>query len=244
MPPVALITGAARRLGAAIAKQLHAKGYTVILHYNQSSRAAAQLCEDLNSLRPDSACVVSFDLAGSASLSTFVDNCLAQFGRLDLLVNNASVFFPTPAEQATEMQWNTLVDCNLKAPFFLSQLCFSHLKKHAGSILNIIDIHGMQPLKNYSVYSITKAGLVMMTKSLAREFAPHVRVNGVAPGPILLPEGKENISAMDPNDMVARTALKRLGEADDVASAVGYLASAGYVTGQVLAVDGGRSICS
>jgi pteridine reductase len=237
---VALVTGAAHRVGASIVRMLHAEGMNVVLHYRNSVEAARKLQEELNKLRPESVQLVSAELSHIDSLPRLVSDATKFWGRLDVVVNNASSFYPTPVADATEEHWNDLMASNLKAPFFLAQAALPHLRQHKGSIINIVDIHAERPLSGYSIYSIAKAGLVMLTKSLARELGPDIRVNGVAPGAILWPEGMEQ---MVKEEIIDRTALKRRGEPEDIARAVRYLVrDAVYTTGQVLAVDGGRSL--
>lgn len=239
---VALITGGAQRIGGALARALHAQGMRLVIHYHSSESAAHALQAELHQIRPDSVMLVRGDLgAGERLLRNLVFETVEAFGRLDALVNNASRFFATEFGQATEAQWNEIISINLKAPFFLSQTAAPHLKKHGGSILNITDIYGDRPLINYSVYSISKAGLVMLTKALARELGPEVRVNGIAPGVILWPE--TGLDEMSKQRIISRTPLKRSGEPGDIAStAVFLIRDAGYVTGQVIAVDGGRFV--
>jgi len=237
----ALVTGAARRVGAAITRALHGAGASVILHYRSSGDDAAQLAAELNGLRPDSAVTAECDLLQPAQLPELVTEATRAFGGLDILVNNASTFFPTPFGDITEIDWDDLVGTNLKAPLFLAQAAAPLLRARQGLIINLADIHGTRPLRRYPVYSIAKAGVLMLTKSLARELGPEVRVNAVAPGPVMWPEGglDEALQAR----IVAGTALKRAGSAVDVARACLFFATqAPYVTGQILAVDGGRSI--
>jgi pteridine reductase len=238
---VALITGAAHRVGASIARGLHGHGMNVIVHYRNSRAAAEQLQNELQAQRPDSVQLIQGDLHDTAGLSQLVHDAYHWQGRLDALVNNASSFYPTPVEDVSTAQWDDLLGSNLKAPFFLAQAAAAFLRKGQGSIVNIVDIHAERPLKGYPVYSIAKAGLVMLTKSLAREMAPDIRVNAVAPGAILWPE--HDASEETRNHIIARTALKRQGDPRDVASAVAFLLKdAPYITGQVLTVDGGRSL--
>jgi len=238
----ALITGAARRVGAAIARRLHAAGASLVVHYQSSHREAHALQDELNAVRPQSVSLVQADLLDVAGLAELVKTTVAQCGRLDALVNNASSFLPTPVGEITEALWDDLVGSNLKAPLFLSQAAAPHLRKTNGVIINITDIHAERPLKNYVVYSVAKAGLAGLTRSLARELGPEVRVNGVAPGPILWPDD-DSFDAVTRQRVISHTLLKRVGDPDDIARAVHYLVvDAPYVTGQILAVDGGRSI--
>lgn len=213
-----------------------------MLHYRGSESDAHALQSALNAARANSVALVQADLLDSAGLAEIVKNTLARFERIDALVNNASTFYPTPMGEITPAQWDDLIGSNLKAPLFLSQAAAPHLKKTGGSIVNIADIHAERPLKNYVVYSIAKAGLVGLTRTLARELGPEVRVNAVAPGPILWPED-DSFDTVSRQRIISHTLLKRVGEPEDIARAVYYfIAEAPYVTGQVLAVDGGRSV--
>ncbi len=237
----ALITGAARRVGAAIARALHAAGANVVIHFRSSSEAASELARELNDTRPGSAALAECDLLDITQLPALVAAAVSRFGGLDILVNNASTFYPTPMGDITEIDWNDLLGTNLKAPLFLSQAAHSALRVNSGLILNIADIHGMRPLGRHPVYSVAKAGLIMLTKALARELGPQVRVNAIAPGPVMWPE--DGMDANLKEIIVDKTALKRPGSTEDVARAALFFASeAPYVTGQILAVDGGRSV--
>lgn len=239
---VVLVTGGAKRVGAAIARRLHREGASLMLHYRGSEREAKALREELNAARADSVTLVQADLLDVQGLPEIVRNTVGRFDRLDALVNNASAFFPTPVGEVTPANWESLIGANLRAPLFLSQAAAPHLKKAGGAIVNITDIHAERPLKNYVVYSIAKTGLVGLTRSLARELAPEVRVNGVAPGAIVWPEDG-SWDDLTRQRIVSHTLLRRTGEPDDIARAVYYLiAEAPYVTGQIIAVDGGRSI--
>lgn len=241
MAQVALITGAAHRVGATIARTLHGAGLNVVLHYRHSSDAASALASELNSQRADSATLVAGDLLDMAGLASLVERATNPWGRLDCLVNNASSFYATPIGTVTQAQWDDLLGTNLRAPFFLAQAAVPWLQAAAGSIINIVDIHGDRPMKDRPLYSIAKAGLIMLTKSLARELAPQIRVNGVAPGAILWPTSP--VSDSYKADILNRTALKRLGSPQDIAQAVLFLArDAHYTTGHILTVDGGRSL--
>jgi pteridine reductase len=237
----ALITGAARRVGATIARKLHAAGANIVLHYRSSAEASQALAGELNAIRPNSVVLVEADLLDLHQLQTLPAIATSNFGSLDILVNNASTFYPTPMGDITEIDWNDLIGTNLKAPLFLSQAASTALRISNGLIVNIADIHGTRPLSRHPVYSIAKAGVIMLTQSLARELGPSVRVNAVAPGPVMWPE-----DGMDKElqaKIVDRTALKRPGSPEDVARAVLFFASeAPYITGQILAVDGGRSV--
>jgi pteridine reductase len=237
----ALVTGAARRVGAAIARELHAHGANVVIHHRGSAVDARSLAASLNAARKNSAALVRVELRDTAALAGCVEDAVQAFGRLDILVNNASAFYPTPVGEITEAAWDELLGSNLKAPLFLSQAAAPALRRTQGLIVNIVDIHALRPLKRHTVYSITKAGLAMLTRALARELGPEIRVNGVAPGPVLWPE--DEIDAALKEEIIERTALKRAGSPEDVARAVAFFAKdAPYVTGQILAVDGGRSI--
>jgi pteridine reductase len=236
-----LVTGGARRIGAAIARRLHAGGADVAVHYRSSSRDAERLVAELNACRASSAAAFACDLLDVEALPRLVSDAVTRFGRLDVLVNNASSFTPTPVGSITAAQFDDLVGTNLRAPLFLSQAAAPELRKSRGLILNLADIHGLRPLKGHVVYSAAKAGLIMLTRSLARELGPEVRVNAVAPGPVLWPEG--GLDAELQREIVAKTALKRSGSPEDIARAAYFFAAeAPYVTGQVLPVDGGRSI--
>jgi pteridine reductase len=237
----ALVTGAARRVGAEIARTLHKAGASVLLHYHTSAEDAAALEGELNALRADSARTAACDLLDVAALPGLVAAATQAFGGLDVLVNNASTFFPTPVGDVTEIDWNDIVGTNLKAPLFLTQAAKAALYEREGLVLNIADIHGVRPLRRYPVYSVAKAGLIMLTKALARELGPHVRVNAIAPGPVMWPA--DGLDQALQEKIISRTALKRPGSAAEVARACLFFATeAPWVTGQVLAVDGGRSI--
>jgi pteridine reductase len=238
-----LVTGGARRIGAAISRTLHAAGCNVVVHCNRSLAEAGQLAAELNAGRADSVAVVQGDLRDALDLAALVERAARSFGRLDGLVNNASTFAPTSLDGITEAQWEDLVGTNLRAPLFLAQAAAPHLARTRGAIVNIVDIHALRPLKGYIVYSVAKAGLAGLTRSLALELAPEVRVNGVSPGAILWPEGGDQYSSEERARIVRQTPLKREGTPSDIAGAVKYLLlDAPYVTGQVLSVDGGREI--
>src|SRR5262245_15636549 len=238
---VALVTGGARRVGAAIARRLHAAGASVMLHYRDSEADAAKLEAELNAARARSASRVKAELLAPIAPRALVGAALESFGRLDVLVNNASSFFPVDVGAMEATHWEELIGSNLRAPLFISQEAAPELAKHEGAIVNIVDIHAERPLKGYALYSIAKAGLAAMTRALALELAPRVRVNGVAPGAIAWPE-----NGQFPDDERARivrsTPLGRVGSPEDIARAVRFLCSSPFVTGQILAVDGGRSI--
>jgi len=238
---VALVTGGARRVGAAIARRLHAAGASVLVHYRDSDADANALVAQLNGTRAKSAASVKAELLAPIAPRALVSAALDTFGRLDILVNNASSFFPVAIGAVEASHWEELVGSNLRAPLFICQEAAPHLAKSEGCILNIVDIHAERPLKGYPVYSIAKGGLAAMTRSLALELAPKVRVNGVSPGAIAWPEDGQ----FDPAErerIVATTPLARIGSPEDIAQAVHFLACATYVTGQIIAVDGGRSI--
>jgi len=236
-----LITGGARRVGAEIVRVLHGAGANVMIHYRSSAGAANALMDDLNRARPGSAAVHSENLLDPDAADGLVAAALRAFGRIDILINNASTFYATPVGEVTLAQWDDLLGSNLKAPFFLAQAAAPSLRTQRGLIVNIVDIHALRPLKRHPVYSIAKAGLAMLTRSLARELGPDIRVNGIAPGPVLWPEG--GIDEALKREIIAKTALKRHGTPQDVARAMLFLAKdAPYVTGQIIAVDGGRSI--
>lgn len=241
-PKVALITGAARRIGAEIARELHQAGINIVVHYHTSQAEAEALCADLNRLRSHSAVAVQADLAQLVEINTLVLTAQAAWGRLDILINNASRFYKTPFGDVTEAVWDDLLNTNLKAAYFLAQQAAVFLKMNQGCIVNVGDIYAERPLADYSVYTISKAGLLMVTKALAQELAPWVRVNTVAPaGGICWPEGENSLTPERMEKIIQRTALKRAGSSGDVAKAVRFLVlEAGYVTGQVLGVDGGR----
>lgn len=238
----ALITGGAKRVGAASARLLHAAGANLMIHYRSSATEARALQNELNAIRPDSVALIQADLLDIGGLPSLINKTVATFGGLDVLLNNASSFYPTPVGTIGEDDWIDLMGSNLKAPLFLSQAAAPELKKRRGCIINITDIHAERPMKNYVVYSIAKAGLVGLTKSMARELAPEVRVNAVAPGPIMWPEDDANFDEVSRQRIISHTMLKRAGDPTDIALAVRFFAmDTHFVTGQVLAVDGGRS---
>ncbi len=238
---VALVTGSARRIGAQTIRQLHASGLNVIVHYRRSGKEAQALIDDLNTERPDSARGLQGDLLETGAAPELIQQAITFWGRLDVLVNNASAFYPTEIGHITEKDWDILVGSNMKAPLFLAQAAADELKHNHGCIVNMVDIHAGRPLKNYIVYSIAKAGLVALTKSLARELGPEVRVNGVAPGAILWPETPNEEE--EHQEIIKRTALKREGNPDDIARTIRFLVlDAPYITGQIITVDGGRTL--
>ncbi|MGV6858620.1 MAG: pteridine reductase [bacterium] len=238
---VVLITGAARRVGAETVRTLHAGGMNIALHYRSSSTEADALAQELNAQRPNSVRTLKADLEQVDTLPALVDEALGFWGRLDVLINNASSFYPTPIGQITEGDWDNLFGSNLKGPLFLSQAAAPALTRANGCIVNIVDIHADRPLKNHTVYSCAKAGLVALTKSLARELGPAVRCNAVAPGAILWPESP--LEEEEQEEIINRTALKRSGEPHDIARTVQFLIDdSPYITGQIIAVDGGRTL--
>lgn len=236
-----LITGAARRIGAALARGFHDAGANVCIHFHHSASEAEQLRDALNATRAGCAIAVGADLLDLAALPTLVDRTVDAFGRLDVLINNASTFYPTPLGGVTTKQWDDLMGTNLRAPLFLAQAAAKPLRDAHGLILNMIDIHAQRPLPHHPVYSTAKAGLVMLTRSLARELGPEVRVNGIAPGPILWPEG--GLDETLKQEIIDKTLLKRSGSPQDIVrTALFFAKDAPYVTGQILAIDGGRSV--
>ncbi len=239
-PKNVLITGAAKRIGAACARLLHAEGFNVFLHYRSSVAEAQQLCDQLNQLRPDSAKIMQADLLNMTELEALASAAGAAWGGVDVLVNNASSFYPTAMTEVTEQQWDELLGSNLKAPFFLAKALAKTLTEHKGCIVNIVDIHAERGLDGYPVYSIAKAGLAAMTKVLAKALGPEIRVNGVAPGAIAWPQ---ELSESAKQEILQRVILKRSGEPLDIAKAVLFLIrDANYITGQILSVDGGRTL--
>jgi pteridine reductase len=236
---VAIVTGAARRIGATLVAELHGRGLDVVIHYRGSATDARTLVADLNDQRADSAVSVQADLTDPKAPALIVQAALDVFGRIDVLINNASAFYPTPVEEVTQEQWDELMASNLRAPFFLSQACAPHLARRGGAIVNLVDIHALVPMRRHTVYCQAKAGLVMQTKALARDLAPAIRVNGVAPGAILWPENEQSPEAA--KGILDRIPLGHQGRPEDIAGAVCFLAlDAPYITGQILAVDGGR----
>lgn len=238
-----LVTGGAKRVGAAICRRLHAAGANIVIHYRSSMYEAFALRGELNDLRENSALCVQADLLNISSLKTMVAETLQHFGHLDALVNNASSFYATPLAEVGESQWMDLIGTNLKAPLFLSQAATEELRRQHGCIINIADIHAERPMHGHLLYSVAKSGLVALTRSLAQELAPQIRVNAVAPGVIVWPEDAVWQNEEQRRKIVAHTLLKREGDPDDVAKTVQFLITdAPYITGQVISVDGGRSI--
>jgi len=237
-----LITGAAKRIGAAMARGLHGSNMDVIIHYNTSSNEANELASELNAIRPDSAYLIAADLLDKDKIESFIDQAWSFKQRLDVLINNASVFYPTPIDKISATQWGNMIDINLMAPLFLSTIASSRLEKNNGCIINLTDIHAERPLKNYSLYSISKAGLTMQTKALAKELGPKIRVNAISPGAILWPD---NINDKLKKTILDRTILKQQGKVIDIVNAAYFLIeNADYMTGQILTIDGGRTIFS
>lgn len=242
---VAVITGAARRIGAEIAQALHEAEMNIVLHYNISEEEAVTLCQQFNQKRSGSAVALKADLQNFESGAAFIQKAAETWGRLDVLINNASRFYRTTFGKITEYAWDDLMNSNLKAPFFLSQAAAPFLKANKGSIINITDAHIDAPPRDYSVYCVSKSGLAMLTKVLAKELGPTIRVNSIAPGVILWPEGDNELSENEKNKIVEKIVLKRSGKPSDIAKAVlFFIRDADYVTGQTLSIDGGRMLCS
>lgn len=240
---VVLITGGAKRVGAAICRELHANGARLMVHYNTSKREAQALQAELNLKRPNSVAIIQGDLLNLNIVSSLVSETIQHFGRLDVLINNASSYYPTELSQINEQNWLDLMGSNLKAPMFLAQAASNELRKNTGSIINITDMHIERPKKGYIVYSVAKAGLVTLTKSLAHELSPEVRVNAVAPGPVQWPDNNPQFDEVYKQRVISQTLLKRIGDPTDIAKAVKFLTfDAPFITGHVLAVDGGRSL--
>ncbi len=240
---VVLITGGAKRVGESICRELHAHGANLMIHYNTSKQPAKALQAELNLQRKDSVAIIQGDLLNMDIVASLASETVKRFGKLDILVNNASTYAPTEVGDINEENWRDLVGSNLKAPTFLSQAAAKELKKNKGCIINITDMHIETPKKGYVVYSVAKAGLVTLTKSLANELSPEVRVNAVAPGPVLWPEDNQEFDEVYRKRVISQTLLKRIGDPTDIAKAVKFLAAdAPFITGHVLAVDGGRSI--
>ncbi len=240
---VVLITGGAKRVGAAICRELHANGAQLMIHYKTSINEARALQAELNLQRANSVAIIQGDLLDIAVLPSLVHETINQFGRLDVLINNASTYYPTEIGKIDEESWHDLVGSNLKAPMFLAQAAAGELRKNHGCIVNITDMHIERPKKGYVVYSVAKAGLVTLTKSLAHELSPEVRVNAVAPGPVQWPESNPQFDEVYRQRVISQTLLKTIGTPQDIAKAVKFLvADAPFITGHVLAVDGGRSL--
>lgn len=241
--PVALITGSARRIGAQLSRRLHANNYRVVIHYLNSETEAKALADELNAERADSAIALKADLNKPGEIDALAKAAVQQWQRLDVLINNASSFYPTPVGQASPEQWDDLINSNLKAPFFLTQALVPALREAGGCVLNIADIHADRPLKNHPIYCAAKAGNVMLTKSLARELAPEIRVNGIAPGAILWPEHSGEFNDFDKQKILSKIPLERHGDPSDIAETALFLITrAPYITGQIISVDGGRTL--
>ncbi len=242
---VALVTGSAQRLGAAMIQTLHQAGYRVVVHYRHSALLATEFVAALNATRLGSAIAVQADLSQREDRAKLVSQTLAAFGRIDVLINSASSFYPTPVGTATEQDWDDLMASNAKAPFFLSQAFAPELAKNNGCIINMVDIHAEKPLQSHPIYCMAKAALAMMTKSLAKELAPTIRVNGIAPGAILWPDAASGAPALSTTDkaaVLAQIPLGQLGQTTDITQTMLFLLQAPYITGQIIAVDGGRSL--
>lgn len=239
--PVALITGAAKRIGNEITKVLHSEGYNVVIHYRRSESSARSLCAGLNLARKDSAIILKADLNHFSEIGSLIEDATAKWRRLDVLVNNASEFFPTPTHEINEKSWEQLISSNLKAPYFLSLEAAKFLNDSYGCIINLADIHGKTPLREYPIYSITKAGLNMLTKALAKEFAPKIRVNAIAPGPTLFSNEEKQLTLLQ-HDLIQKTTLHQLSLAKDIAEGVVFVIQQKRMTGQIIAIDAGRSL--
>lgn len=241
--PVALITGGAQRIGRQIAETLHQRGFRIIIHYRRSRDAADAVAAKLNSERANSAVTLTADFAQNGSAEQLADSAKAQFGRVDALINNASDFYPTPVGTISEADFDTLIASNLRAPLFLSQALAPELSSRKGCIVNLVDIYARRPLAEHTAYCCAKAGVAMLTQSLALELAPEVRVNGVAPGAILMPSEDSAFAQQEKRNIEQKVALRRIGEPQDIASTIAFLVcDAPYITGQIIAVDGGRTL--
>lgn len=239
---VAIITGAARRIGAALARSLHSNGYNVLIHYHHSQKEAENLVAELNELRPTSASGVCADLLDPNSPRLIQEAVKSVWGRCDLLVNNASAFYSRALDEYSETDWDTLIGSNLKAPFFLSQSLAPMIKKNRGNIVNIVDVNAFRPRNNYALYCIAKAGNAMMTKALALELAPEIRVNGIAPGAILWPENAQHEEIVSP-EKLENIPLGRMGGAASICETLDFLINpSSYLTGEIITVDGGQSV--
>ncbi|PCI42237.1 MAG: pteridine reductase [Moraxellaceae bacterium] len=238
-PATVLITGAAKRIGAEIAKHFHANQFNTIIHYHRSHQEAEALANEFNSTRSNSAAILQADLNDFQALSKLSDDAQRMFGRIDILINNASSFSPTPLGKTGERQWDNLFNSNAKAPFFLSQALLPELKKNSGCIINMVDIYAEKPLQNHTLYCMAKSALAMMTQSLAKELGPEIRVNGIAPGAILWPEGEIQENQ---KELLDKTCLKRLGQVEDIIRTIDFITHNKYLTGQIIKIDGGRSV--
>lgn len=242
--PIALVTGGARRIGAEITRTLHRHGFQVIIHYRHSQDDATRLLDELNHQRSDSAYALQADLTDMGAVTRLATQVSEEFGDIDLLINNASSFYPTSLPESTQHQWDDLINSNVRAAYFLTSLLSKGLKNNHGAVINLVDIHAQRGLPAYPIYSIAKAGVEMMVRTLAKDLAPEVRINGVSPGPILWPEAEAALTDTAKQEILNKTPLARSGTPKDIADAVYFLASAPFITGQVLAVDGGRSLYS
>lgn len=241
--PVALITGSAHRIGAHTARHLHGRGWNIVIHYRSRQDQANALKNELNGLREHSAVALQADLSRSDAIAPLAEQAIAAWGRLDGLVNNASVFYPNPTEKAQSDDWDTVMGTNLRAPFFLGQACLTALRESGGTIINLIDIYSQRPLADHPLYCASKSALASLTMSWAKDLAPDVRVNGVSPGAILWPEGEAEIDPQHQQSILAKTPLARTGQPEDIAGAIAFLlCDAPFITGQILSVDGGRSL--
>ena len=242
--PTALVTGGARRIGAEIARTLHRCGFQVIIHYRHSQDDATRLLDELNQQRSDSAYALQADLTDMDAVTRLATQVSKEFGDIDLLINNASSFYPTSLPESTQHQWDDLINSNVRAAYFLTAQLSEGLKNNRGAVINLVDIHAQRGLPSYPIYSIAKAGVEMMVRTLAKDLAPEVRINGVSPGPILWPEAEAALTDTAKQEILNKTPLARSGTPKDIADAVYFLAAAPFITGQVLAVDGGRSLYS
>ena len=238
-PATVLITGAAKRIGAAIVKYFHANQFNTIIHYHRSHQEAEALANELNATRSNSAAILQADLNDIQALTKLSRDAQQIFGRIDILINNASSFYPTPLGETDDKHWDTLFNSNAKAPFFLSQALLPELKKNSGCIINMVDIYAEKPLQNHTLYCMAKSALAMMTQSLAKELGPDIRVNGIAPGAILWPEGE---TQENHKELLDKTCLKRLGQIEDIIRTIDFITKNKYLTGQIIKIDGGRSI--
>lgn len=238
-PATVLITGAAKRIGAEIAKYFHANQFNTIIHYHRSHQEAEALANELNATRSNSAAILQADLNDIQALTKLSRDAQQIFGRIDILINNASSFYPTPLGETDDKHWDTLFNSNAKAPFFLSQALLPELKKNSGCIINMVDIYAEKPLQNHTLYCMAKSALAMMTQSLAKELGPDIRVNGIAPGAILWPEGE---TQENHKELLDKTCLKRLGQIEDIIRTIDFITKNKYLTGQIIKIDGGRSI--
>ncbi|MCP4476296.1 MAG: pteridine reductase [Gammaproteobacteria bacterium] len=236
---VALISGAGKRLGATIATRLHQQGYNVVVHYRQAAESAEALCSTLNTQRDHSAITLQADLSDSTALQPLISQAVQQWGQLDLVVNNAAAFYPTPLTEANVDDWQLIFNTNVRAPFFLVQAAIPHLEKVNGNVINIVDIHAEQPLKNFSLYCMSKAALLAMTRSMAKELGPAIRINGIAPGMVAWPND-DSLTENARASIIKRIALKRAGSADNIAETVCFIVNNDYLTGEIIHVDGGR----